>query len=128
MSSSTPRNYLSNNIDASFMWIGWHVLRPNKSLVIPMHDWSRKSSLWWSLKFGRRCVNLTALKVLFMTNPSIKHPSWRTVPPSNFTLTTASQCLNGTTLHDAYYHHTKAKRSQSYEYSSQGPILTRTPE
>jgi len=46
MSSTASCSSLSNNIAASSMWIGWHVLKPKKSLAIPMHDRSRRSSLW----------------------------------------------------------------------------------
>ncbi|KAJ0587503.1 hypothetical protein HanIR_Chr04g0163941 [Helianthus annuus] len=67
------------------MCTGWHVLKPKKSLVMPIQDRS-KSSLWGSPSLGRRHIKSTALAALFFANPLIKLASLLT-PPRSFTPT-----------------------------------------
>ena len=66
ISSTAPHTSLSNNIVAYSMWIGWHVLRPKKSLAIPLHNRSRRNLLWRSCNCGRNYINSIALKIRFI--------------------------------------------------------------
>lgn len=84
MSSTVIHNSLSNQITTFYIWLGWQVLRPKKSLVIPMQDRSRRSSLLGSLKCGKKCISSTTLITLFMENPSIKPSYQLTSHPRSF--------------------------------------------
>jgi hypothetical protein len=104
--------------------VNW-LTRPlaEKSLGIPMHDRSRRSSLCRFLYWGRRCINSTTLTTLFVTIPSIKPLSWLTTLLNNFTPNMSLLMSDRNNPHKVRFHHTKVKWSQSYKYLNQDPIL-----
>jgi hypothetical protein len=60
--------------------------------------------------------------------PSIKYLSRLTAPPSNFTRNVDLPISEGNNPREVYFHHMKTKRSQSYKYLNQDPIMGPSPE